>query len=245
MLTASAVGLLLAVHLLAGRSGLFATRRYAWKSVAGGVGISYAFLVLLPKIAATQETLGASSRQGLYAYLEHHAYVVALAGLVIYFGLDVAVERVLVMPERRQWKPAVTALVVGHACGLSGYFLLIGFLLVETPGAQPLSLALFTVAMVIHFLAIDHGLRHKYGGLFDRTLRWVFAVATALGAVLAITTEISYEALALLNALFAGMLVIATIKEKIPGTADARFLPFLAGTIAYSVLLLLTEQLKL
>jgi hypothetical protein len=245
VLTALAVGLLVLVHLGVGRSSFFEKDPSGWKSVAGGVGISYAFLVLLPKIAAAQQALEVTTARGLYGYLEHHAYLVALAGLVLHFGLDVAVERVLVMPARRPWKPAVTLLVVGHASGLFGYFFLIGYLVAKTPRDQTASLVLFTIAMAIHSLAMDHGLLEKYAGLFDRVLRWVFAVATALGALLAVATEIPYGALALLNSLFAGMLMIATVKEKIPGGADARVGPFLAGVVGYSLLLLLTDQLTL
>jgi hypothetical protein len=115
----------------------------------------------------------------------------------------------------------------------------------ETPRDQTLSLVLFTTAMAIHSLAIGHGLLKKYGDLFDRVLRWMFAVATALGGLLAMATEIPSGTLALFNSLFAGMLIIATIKEKIPGSADAKVGPFLAGVAGYSLLLLLTEQLTL
>ena len=57
--------------------------------------------------------------------------------------------------------------------------------------------------------------------------------------------EIPYTALALLSSLFAGMLIIATIKEKIPGRTDAKVRPFLAGVVGYSLLILFVEQLTL
>lgn len=243
MLTVLAVGLLVAVHLFAGRTGIFERHFKQWKSVAGGVGISYAFLVLLTKIASAQRSLEASTRGGIYEYLEHHAYLAALCGLVLYYGFDVAVERVLVAPTRRPWKRAVTALVVVHACGSSGYFFLVGYLLGEIPRDEPVSLALFTLAMAIHFIAVDHALLEKYGGLFDRVLRLVFTIATVLGAVLASTTVIPSGTYALLISLFAGMLIMATVKEELPGNEDARFWPFLAGVVMYSTLLLLSERL--
>lgn len=239
MLIALAIALLALVHLAAGRSGLLEKDPSLWKSVSAGVGISYAFLVLLPKIAAAQHALEGATTLGFYGYLENHAYLVALAGLVLHFGVDVAVERVLVMPARRPWRAAVTLLVVAHASSLFGYFFLIGYLVAKTPPDQAAVLALFTLAMVVHSLAIGHGLLRKYGGLFDRVLRWLFMAAPVLGALVAVAAEIPYGALALLNSLFAGMLIIATIKEKIPGSADARIGPFLAGVVGYSLLLLL------
>ena len=43
----------------------------------------------------------------------------------------------------------------------------------------------------------------------------------------------------LLQSLFAGVLIIATIKEEVPDGRDVRFAPFLAGVAGYSVLLFL------
>ena len=243
MLVALAVGVLVLLHLVVGQSQVFDSNPSLWKSVSGGVGISFAFLVLLPKIAATQQALTAAATPGLYGYLEHHAYLVALVGLVLYFGLNIAVERLLVVPTRKPWKSTVTALVMAHASGMSGYFLLMGYLVAKTPSDQRAAVVLFTFAMAIHLLSIDHGLRKKYGGLFDRVLCWVFASATALGGLIAAVTEVPYATFMLFNSFFAGMLIIATIKEKVPEAADAKVVPFLAGIFGYSVLLLLAEQL--
>jgi len=71
----------------------------------------------------------------------------------------------------------------------------------------------------------------------------VFALATLSGTVLAITTEIPYGTLAILTSLFAGMLIISAIKEKLPGSSKGRFWPFAIGVTGYSVLLLLIEFL--
>lgn len=103
------------------------------------------------------------------------------------------------------------------------------------------SLSLFAAAMLVHYLAIDNGLRRKYGELYDPLLRWAFVVASLGGWALAGVTEIPYTALALLNSLFAGALLVFTLKEKTPGSRRVRFGPFLAGVIGYSLLLLLIE----
>ena len=66
-------------------------------------------------------------------------------------------------------------------------------------------------------------------------------MATLAGVALAITTQIDYTTLALLNSLFAGVLIISTIKEELPSSRHGRFGPFLAGVIGFELLLLLTE----
>jgi hypothetical protein len=233
-----AAGVLSATHMLVGRLPVLDTRPAIWKSVAGGIGISYAFLVLLPKLASAQSVLRAAADGGVYGFLEHHSYLVALGGLVLYYGLDIAAEDVLLRPEKRGWRALARLLVVVQATGFSGYFFLVGYLVGELPGWNPALLGL-SVAMVVHFLAIDHGLRRKYGGLYDRVLRWVFMSATMAGALLATTTEIRITTLALLNSLFAGMLIIATMKEKVPSSRHALFWPFFAGAVGFAVLLAL------
>jgi len=230
-----AAGVLSAAHLLVGRLPFLDARPAGWKSVAGGIGISYAFLVLLPKLASAQVVLRAAADGGVYGFLEHHAYLVALAGLSLYYGLDIAVEDLRLRPEKRGWR-AVAKLL--QAAGFSGYFFLVGYLAGELPGWS-LALLGLSVAMLVHFLAIDHGLRHKYGDLYDRVLRWVFTAATMAGALLATTTEIRFTTLALLNSLFAGILIIATMQEKVPSSRHALFWPFFAGAVGFGVLLAL------
>ena len=89
--TLAAAVLLSLVHVFVGKFRFLSRNVVIWNSVAGGIGISYAFLVLLPKIAAAQPALQAAADVGILGYLNHHAYLVALAGLVFYYGMDAAV----------------------------------------------------------------------------------------------------------------------------------------------------------
>jgi len=110
-------------------------------------------------------------------------------------------------------------------------------------GIAYVSLFLFTAAMILHFATVDRGMRHKYGGLYDRFIRWMFVAASLGGWLIAITTEIPYTILALLTSLFVGALIVMTIKEKTPGSDRVHFAPFLAGVTGYVLLLLTIEAL--
>ena len=240
------VGLLSLVHIFVGKLRFLERSPDIWKSVAAGVGITYAFLVLLPKIARAQPALQAAVGSGLLGFLQHHSYLVALTGLVFYYGMDVAVENLLVLPHRRATRMAVKTLVLLHAGSLSGYYFLVSYLMSESHGrgyVEYVALSLFAAAMLLHYLTIDHGLRHKYGGLYDLNLRWAFVIASSGGWMVAAVTEIPYSGLALLNSLFAGALIIFTLKEKLPGSMHVRFWPFLLGVAGYSLLLLVIELL--
>jgi hypothetical protein len=100
---------------------------------------------------------------------------------------------------------------------------------------------LFTLAMLVHLLAIDHGLREKYGGLYDRVLRWAFAVATLAGTVTAKATVLTAIPMALLNSPFAGILLVATLNQKLPSIQRVQFVWFLVGVAAYAVIALVVE----
>ena len=215
--TALATILLALVHVFVGKLRFLKEDVAAWNSAAAGIGIAYAFLVLLPKLAAAQGTLETVSESSLHGFLAHHAYFVALAGLVFYYGMDVAVERVLVLPEKRTWRPAVRLLVHAHAGSLMGYYILISYLMSEQVDGSFIgyvSLLLFGTAMTLHYATVNFGLRRKYGGLYDRYIRWVFVVATITGWAAATATQISYTTMALLNSLFAGACLYLLLRKK-------------------------------
>lgn len=244
--TAFAALLLAFVHVFVGKLRFLEEDPAAWNSAAAGIGIAYAFLVLLPKLAAAQGTLETVSESSIYGFLAHHAYFVALAGLVFYYVMDVAVERVLVLPERRAWRPAVRLLVHAHAGSLMGYYLLVSYLMSEQVDGSFIGyvfLLLFGTAMVLHYATIDFGLRRKYGGLYDRYIRWVFVAASITGWLLATTTQIAYTTIALLTSLFAGALLVFTLKEKMPGTTGIKFIPFLTATLIFSFMIVGIELL--
>lgn len=244
--TIFATTLLALVHVFVGKLRFLKEDLAAWNSAAAGIGISYAFLVLLPKLAAAQGTLETVSESSIYGFLAHHAYFVALSGLVFYYVMDVAVERVLVLPERRAWRPAVRLLVHAHAVSLMGYYVLVSYLMSEQVDGSFIgyvSLLLFGMAMILHYATIDFGLRRKYGGLYDRYMRWVFFGASITGWVLATASQIAYTTIALLNSLFAGALLVFTLREKMPGTTGLRFVPFLAATMIFSSVIFALELL--
>jgi hypothetical protein len=240
---AAAAGLA-AVHLGVARIRFLQRDPPRWSSLAGGVGITYVFMVLLPKLAAAQDTLAAAAGGPFVAFLAHHSYLVALAGLVVYHGLDTAIEHAAGRVRVQRGQRVVRLLVQLHAGGLAGYHFLVGYLLVEgarVAGGNATGTVLFALAMAVHFVGLDHEIRHRYPWLYDRRLRWLFAAASLGGAVTGAVTLISPETLALLNALFAGGLIVLTLKDKVPGRGSVRFGAFLVGVVAYAGLVLAFE----
>lgn len=234
-----AVGLAL-VHLLSGRLRLLsASPRSRWLSAAGGVSVAYVFVHLLPDLAEEQETIREAAGE-TFSFLEYHVYLVAMVGLVAFYGL----ERAAKLSRRRgrttgDAGPGVFWLHVG-SFGL--YNALIGYLLLhrEEPGLG--SLVLFALAMGVHFVVNDFGLREDHRAAYDRVGRWALAAAVLAGWAVGLLSEISEAALAVLFAFLAGGVVMNVLKEELPEERESRFWAFALGAALYAAVLLLAFQ---
>ena len=225
------------VHLLAGRLRFLSrVPRSRWLSFAGGISVAYVFVHLLPELGEGQE--GIEADDALLPFLEHHVYLVALAGLALFYG----VERSSVQSRsgRREAEledhtgPGAFALSVGS---FALYNAVIGYLLVHREESGARSLLLFSIALGVHFVVNDFGLQehHKHG--YERIGRWLLAAAVVVGWAIGTATEISDAAIALLLAFVGGGVILNVIKEELPSQRQSRFVPFITGTAAYAALL--------
>jgi hypothetical protein len=223
---------LAAVYVLGRRLGVVEVRhRRRWISAASGASVAYIFVDLLPELAARQRTF-VHMPGTEFVFVEQRIYVLALAGFVVFYGLDhMVISRARVaMPERGvYWL---------HAGGFAVYSWLIGYLLVERAASGRLPLVLYTAAMAFHFLVVDHSLRHEHGSAYDRGGRWVLAASILLGWLVGATAPLSERALARIFAFVAGGVVITSATAEMPGERDGRFGPFLLGAAAYTTVLL-------
>ena len=229
---------LAAVHVAAGALRfLRGTPRSAWLSIGGGVSIAYVLVHLLPELARTQEAVG-GDETGPLPFLEDHAYLLALAGLLLFYGVELHAR-----DSRRRRRadegsdetaPSVFAL---HIASFAVYNAIIGYLLVHRVEAGVKALVLFAVALGLHFVVNDHVLREHHKALCDRLGRWLLAAAIVLGWALGAVTEIAEATLGLLLAFIAGGVVLNVIKEELPVEREARFSALLLGCVGYAVLL--------
>ncbi|AEG94899.1 hypothetical protein [Ramlibacter tataouinensis] len=216
--TAIVVVVLALAHLLGRRLTFLAvTPRSTWLSVAGGVSVAYVFMHLLPELAEGQALLERSV-EGVLPSLEHHVWMLALLGLAVFYGL----ER-LALRSRHQRRRAVQADATGggvftlHIASFAAYNFLIGYLLTEREGAGLRPLLTYGLAMGLHFLVNDHGLREHHKARYDRVGRWLLAAS-----------------------LLAGGVVLNVMKEELPEQRESRFSAFALGAAAYAALLLAT-----
>lgn len=225
----AAVALLATVHIFVHRMRwIDVVPRSRWLSFAGGVSVAYVFLHVLPELAIHEETLAQVAGGDALAG-EQMAYAFALAGLVTFYGLERMVRS---LPQHHEAGYRL------HLASFGLYNVLVGYLVFHREAAGTLSLVLFVVALGLHFVTVDYGLRKDHQWRYDHHGRWLLAGAALLGGFVGGLTRVPEWVVSILFALLAGSVLLNVLKEELPAERQSRFLPFLTGAVAYGVLLL-------
>lgn len=236
-----AVAILAVVHLFSGRLRfLGGVPRSRWLSAFGGVSVAYVFVHLLPELAAGQEAIDGSAQAGapLLGFLEHHVYLVALLGLAVFYGVEKRSLESRSERRRRSGEDRTTDDAFWLSIGsFAVYNAIIGYLLVRGELDELSALALYTFALGVHFVINDFGLREHHKDAYERVGRWIIAAAVFIGWAAGVTTEIPERVLSLAIAFIGGGIILNVLKEELPGERRARFTPFIAGAVFYTVLL--------
>jgi len=196
-------------------------------SFAGGLAAAYVFLLVLPKLADQQDLLHhATSDWPLIAYFYHHAYVVALAGFVTYYLVNVLAQGIDASVPR---SVSGAALVVG----LAAYTALLGDL-IAAQNPQPLALALLSTALTFHVLGLNLAV---YGHL-SRSWHWLRALLSTslfLGWLVGLMAPIPPLIHALVSAWLSGGIIILVVLIELP--KERRPTAFVAGAFTFTLLL--------
>ena len=236
MAALAALGAFVAVHLAAFRLHfLQGVPRSIWLSIAGGVSVAYVFVHILPTLGAGQRTIDAAAGPVL-SFLEHHVYLIALAGLATFYGLD----RLAIASRKGGEEGGGTDRGVFriHIVAFALYNALVGYLLLHGEAQTPAGLAIYASAMSLHFVVTDHSLLEHHRAAYLEVGRYVLAVAVTAGYALGMVIEVSDAGLAALFAFLAGGVILNVLKEELPEERRGRFWAFAAGLGAYSALLL-------
>lgn len=169
--TLAAVAGLALVHLLAGHLRfLEGIPRNRWLSFAGGVSVAYVIVRILPELSASENSIEQPAN-AVAPFLEDHVYLLVLVGLVAFYG----VERLSAGSRQRQRQATGVDETEDWASVLSigafaVYNAIIGYVIADFDATPEESLPLFAVALGVHFLVNDFGLRAPQGGSPDNRI---------------------------------------------------------------------------
>ncbi|HEY0044762.1 MAG TPA: hypothetical protein VGB62_09455 [Allosphingosinicella sp.] len=227
------------VHILGPRLSFLTTvPRSIWLSGAGGVSVAYVFVHILPDLALHQRGVEAQleAEGGMLGAVESHVWLVALLGLVLFYGLERLARRTA---RRRSVESAAQDSTFWiHLGSFAAYNLLIGYLLLHRDGEAQGGLVTYALALGLHFLVNDQGLREHHGPAYDRFGRWLLAVAPVAGWAAGAASDVPELLVSALFGFLAGGIVLNVLKEELPEDRESRFWAFAAGAAGYAALLL-------
>lgn len=230
--------LLATVHIVASRfKFLKRTPRSRWLSLSSGVSVAYVFVHVLPDLGAAQVEIQESLP--FLAAIERHVYVVALVGMMAFYGLERAAKisrkQSIEEGEGDATQPGVFWL---HMVSFALYNGLIGYLLMHREESGTVGLLLYAIAMSLHFLVNDYSMWEDHKQPYTKVGRWILSAAVICGWIVGTQTEISAAVTATLFSFLAGGVILNVLKEELPQERESRFWTFAFGTISYAGLLL-------
>lgn len=202
-------------------------------SFGAGMSAAYVFVHLLPELSAVRQHFVESVDAPL-RFDGMGIYFLALVGFLVFYGLDHLRGRLRASPE-----PGTFGLSFRlHVGGFAAYAGLVSYLLVNSLGETSTSTALYALAIAFHFLSVEYALRREYGAAFEHAGRFVLAGMSILGWAVGLLFALPPYVLALLVAFLSGAIIMNSLIMELPSDQDGRFLPFVAGGVAYGLLLL-------
>jgi hypothetical protein len=214
--------------------------------ILAGVALGYVFVDILPHLAGFQAKLLELTDTGPLGFLEHHAYLMAMAGVLFYLAISLSTEKA--RSRGRGGESSFMRLPIATRVGafsLAAYAFLVGYMLSEqiTHGAE--SNFGFAIAMAAHFTGLDHFYRHLYPRFYDAAMRYVLAATICAGWTMGVLGEISDLAYAMWFSFLAGGIMIVTAMFELPRVRAWRpYTGFCIGAVGFSALLLLVDALK-
>lgn len=208
-------------------------------SLFGGVAVAYVFVHLLPLVAAGQETLE-DTAAGDVPVLDRHAFLLALAGLAAFYGIEVAARTSRARATSRSQEARTEAeTFVASMAAFVIYNALLGYVVVERAGTDGAGAAIvLTMALAVHVTVNDASLREHHQDRYEHVGRWVLATAVLAGWVVGQIADLPGAWVAAVVSFLAGGITLNVLKEELPAERESHFGAFAAGTAGGGLLLL-------
>lgn len=187
-------------------------------SFGGGVAIAFIFVDLLPKFCINDQVVQSS---GLFPFLERHVYILALIGFLISY---------LVEKKRSESFSLISYLIFNF---------LIGYAISDKNDPDVRPLALFTIAIGLHYFTTDFAMRERQPIKYHNLIRWAAAFSLLAGWFTNLWVSLPETAVALIAAYIAGGVILNVTKHELPNDKPNDMGSFLTGALVYTLLILI------
>lgn len=227
LLSFAAVCVFAMVHLFAAKAQQMSFIAHGrLLSAGGGVAISYVFIDLLPKLSQS-DVIVTQALSGVFPYFERHVYVMALIGFLLFFVVD------------RAQKPIQSRGAFGLS--LFSYTLfnfLIGYAVADPTNPEVKPLALFTIAIALHYFTNDYTLSEAHGDEYRQFGKWILILSMFLGWYAGLWITLAPTAVALVSAFIGGGVIMNVTRHELPKDKPNSLGSFLSTAAIYTALLL-------
>lgn len=229
-----AVLVLALIHILAQKIKFIHYKpRSAWLSFAGGVSVAYVFIHLLPELLEAQKFLEEDFLASV-KFLESHAFLIALSGLIIFYGLEK-----LAKTNIKTGKKFSSKLFWIHILSFAVYNFIIGYGILHRENLTEKSLVFYAIAMGLHFLVNDYGIYNHFKEKYLLSGRWILSISIIAGFTAGVFIEVSEGFLIILISFISGGIILNILKEELPEEKESKFSSFFLGALIYTILLLI------
>jgi hypothetical protein len=234
--SAAAALLFCAVFLVVGRLHPFrwlAREERSAVSFGAGVATAYVFVHVMPELNTARHAFSESTSLPL-RYEGMSIFYVSLIGFLLFYGLDHLRKRLHQSSTKERVGKAFKISITGFAA----YVALMAYLLVHNLDDTPRSVALFAIAIAVHFVGVDRALHEEYGAVYERIGRYVLAAMSILGWGTGMLVTLPRSILASMVAFISGAVIMNSSITELPTESNGRFLPFMLGGLVYGLILL-------
>jgi hypothetical protein len=212
-------------------------------SAAAGASCAYVFVELLPELSEAGQAFVEATDHLKLPFPEYRVYVAALVGFVFFYGL----EHMTAWAERSGRKSAPEygsgdPIYLLHIGGFAAYGWLVSYTMVRGPDRTPTFVALYALAMGLHFLSLERSLVEEHAELYRRPGRQILAGAVLAGWACGALFELSRPLILTATGFIAGSVVMNNLIAELPGDREGRYWPFALGAVGYALLTLLMSR---
>lgn len=195
-------------------------------SFGGGVAIAYVFIDLMPKLGRSDE-LVSHALEGVFPYFQRHVFIMALIGFLLFYVVDNSQS---ILKKNGSYYLSISSYA------LFNFFVGYAVMDLNDPEVQPL--ALFTIAMALHYFTNDYSLSKEHGKKYDRFGKWLLIASLFLGGLVGAITSLPKTAVALISAFIGGGVIMNVTRHELPKENPHSMEFFFCGAAVYSIIIL-------